>query len=115
MSAAVDLFSYKPAPRAEERVYDHKGREIPQDVCRLFERFAFDVIGRGFDHYSSDAILHRLRWHAQIEQGDREFKVNDHYSAPLARWFMRRNPRHQIFELRLRKRDQFKAVRTEHE
>lgn len=114
--SVVDLFSYeRPAPRAEEKVFDHKGREIPQDVCRLFERFAFDVIQRGFDHYSSDALLHRLRWTVQVEKGDRDYKINDHWSAPLARWFMRRNPRYQIFELRLRKRDQFRQVRAEHE
>jgi hypothetical protein len=42
--------------------------------------------------YSADGILHRVRWHWQVERGDRGFKVNNNWSAPLARWLVQRNP-----------------------
>jgi hypothetical protein len=39
-----------------------------------------------------------------IERGLREFKCNDHWTAPLARWFMKRHPQlEDFFELRVRK------------
>jgi hypothetical protein len=65
---------------------------VAEDVCSLFERFAFEVRSSGFKHYTSDAILHRIRWHRRVERGDREFKCNDHWTAPLARWFVARLP-----------------------
>jgi len=75
---------------------------IPPEVCTLFERLAFQIIGLGYDHYSSDAILHRIRWHYRIERGDREFKCNDHWTATLSRWFLARHPNKDgFFELRV--------------
>jgi len=61
---------------------------VPKQVCDLFEELALEVWKRGYKRYSSDAILHRIRWHFHIEKGQREFKCNDHWTAPLARWFM---------------------------
>jgi hypothetical protein len=53
------------------------------------------------DRYSSDAVLHRIRWEYQIERGIREFKCNDHWTAPLARWFLKKHPHMDgFFELR---------------
>jgi hypothetical protein len=91
----------RPQPR--EPLLDHKGREIPQDVCATFERLALQIAGQGWKHYSADAVLHRIRWHYQIERGDRAFKCNDHWTAPLARWFLRHHPElPDFFELRER-------------
>jgi len=76
---------------------------VPEEVCLKFESLALELRGAGFRRYSADAILHRIRWHWQVERGDREFKCNDHWTAPLARWFMRRNPEAgKFFELRER-------------
>lgn len=76
---------------------------IPADVCLKFESLALELFGLGFKRYSADAILHRIRWHWQVERGDRGFKVNDHFTAPLARWFLARNPKAAgFFELRER-------------
>jgi hypothetical protein len=36
--------------------------------------------------YSANPVLHRLRWHYQIQKGDRSFKCNE--AAPLACWFL---------------------------
>jgi hypothetical protein len=75
-------------------------------VCDTFERLALELIGLGFDRYSADAILHRVRWHWQIERGDRGFKINNNYAAPLARWFIKRNPKHaEFFELRVSRKE----------
>lgn len=76
---------------------------VPVDVCELFEKLALDVHGKGYARYSSDAVLHRIRWHMQIERGNRAFKCNDHWTAPLARWFLARHPEcPKFFELRER-------------
>lgn len=84
---------------------------VPADVCRAFEKLALDLIGRGFKRYSADAILHRIRWEWQVERGERGFKVNDHWSAPLSRWFIGRNPNaSEFFELRIRKGAVHEAV-----
>lgn len=77
---------------------------IPIEVCDAFERIALEVKAMGYRRYSSDAILHRLRWHFRIERGDREFKCNDHFTAPLARWFLSRHPEMKgFFETRERR------------
>ena len=77
--------------------------DIPTDVCTHFERITLALIEDGFDRYSADAILHRIRWHERIERGNRTFKVNDHWSAPLSRWFSARHPQvAKFFETRVR-------------
>ena len=76
---------------------------VPPEVCALFDRLALDLIKRGFDRYSADAILHQIRWQMHMMRGDRTFKCNDHWTAPLARWFMAKHPKHnKFFELRER-------------
>lgn len=78
--------------------------DVPRDVCVLFERLALEVWSKGYRHYSSDAILHRIRWSYHIERGQRDFKCNDHWTATLARWFLLRHPKMEgFFELRVRK------------
>jgi hypothetical protein len=76
---------------------------VPADVCRHFEKIALELLGLGFKRYSADAILHRIRWHMHVECGNLAFKCNDHWTAPLARWFLKRNPKAaELFELRER-------------
>lgn len=78
---------------------------IPRDVCELFEKLAFEVITTGRTRYSSDAILHRIRWHFQIERGDADFKCNNNWTAGLSRWFMAKHPKHsEFFETRERRK-----------
>lgn len=74
---------------------------IPVKVCDLFESLAFRVHRGGFDRYSADALLHRIRWHFQVEKQDRDFRANNNWTATLARWFIARNPHmEKFFELR---------------
>lgn len=82
----------------------HPPSEVPEPICDLFEQLALQIARAGFKRYSADAILHRIRWHFQIDRGDRDFKCNDHWTAPLARWFVARHPEHRdLFELRCRR------------
>ncbi len=74
--------------------------DIPLDVLDEFEILAISVWRAGYTRYSSDAVLHRIRWHRHIERGDRDYKCNDHWTAPLARWFMAKHPDMPLFELR---------------
>jgi hypothetical protein len=74
---------------------------VPLDVCTLFEKLTLEVRSKGWQRYSADAILHRIRWHYQIDIGKRSFKANNNWTAPLARWFMACHPEADgFFELR---------------
>lgn len=76
---------------------------IPADVCQQFEAAALGLFQSGFSRYSADAVLHRVRWHMHVERGNRGFKANNNWTAPLARWFLARNPKAAgFFELRER-------------
>lgn len=58
------------------------------DVWKMFLRFAQQVIRAGFDHYSADAIVHRIRWHVNVEtHRESEFKINNNFVACYARTF----------------------------
>lgn len=75
----------------------------PEEVANLFERIALEPYRSGRTHFSSDAILHRIRWYYHVEKGDEGFKCNNNWTAALARWFMRRNPEcNDFFETRVR-------------
>lgn len=68
------------------------------EVWRLFEKFTFDRIERGFKHYSAKGVFERIRWEtAQAEVGANEFKLNNNYSAFYARLFMEIHPEHDGF------------------
>jgi len=89
MSDDLDLFDYAERRDPPARC-DVSG--IPADVLALFDKLALHLVAQGYARYSADAILHRIRWHFQIERGVRDFKCNDHWTARLSRWFMERHP-----------------------
>lgn len=77
--------------------------DIPPKVFDLFEQLALKVKHQGIPRYSADAILHRIRWHFQIERGERDFKCNNNWTPELARWFLDRHPTlNGFFETRKR-------------
>lgn len=79
--------------------------DIPQVVYNKFEELTLHLINQGWPRYSSDAILHRIRWHMRVDKGDREFKCNDHWTSHLSRWFMAKHPEHEgFFETRERRK-----------
>ena len=75
----------------------HFSTPVPLEVLTLFEKLTLDVVESGWEHYSADAILHRIRWHYHIEKGDRTFKCNNNWTAELSRWFMDKYPHHNGF------------------
>ena len=66
--------------------------EVPEDVKIQFLELAQMLKRRGFKKHSADAILHRIRWVGTVERGNREFKCNNNWTAPLARWAMEVDP-----------------------
>jgi len=83
----------------------HFTAPVPLDVITMFEKLTMDVQRAGYQHYSADAILHRIRWHFRVEQGLREFKCNNNWTAELARWFMDKHPHmNGFFRTRMRRR-----------
>lgn len=73
-------------------------------VWELFVRFAFEAIAAGHKRYSSDAILHRIRWHTSVETKGGDFKLNDHHTAYYARLFLERYQQYpDFFETRERR------------
>ena len=76
---------------------------VPVEVCHSFETLALTVRRNGWQRYSADAILHRIRWEMHVERGNRAFKANNNWTAPLARWFLKVHPEAAgFFELRER-------------
>jgi hypothetical protein len=72
-------------------------------VWELFVRFTRELVDRGFEHYSVDAVIQRIRWHVNIETKGEEVKINDHYRAYYARMFIAKYPQFDgFFELRKR-------------
>lgn len=88
MAEALAPSTYQTPPRSPLLMPE----DVPPEVCVLFEQLALRVAAAGHKRFSSDAILHRIRWEHQVERGNRDFKCNDHWTAPLARWFLARHP-----------------------
>ena len=74
-------------------------------VWHHYERFTLLAISSGRVRYSSDAIVHRIRWHLDIEtRSADEFKINDHFTALYARKFHAEHPEHDgFFSTRVRR------------
>lgn len=67
-------------------------------VWSLFRQYTFEIIRAGRRHYSADAILHRIRWHVDLEtRGSDRFKINNNHSAYYGRMFMKFYPEHKGF------------------
>jgi hypothetical protein len=70
-----------------------KYHEKNPHVFDLFYKYTMEVKAKGFDHYSTDAIMHRIRWHRMIETDINErFKMNDNYTSRYARLLVEKYP-----------------------
>ena len=67
------------------------------DIYDLFEHFTMDVIAAGHDHYGAHGIIHRIRWHTDIEKKGKAFKISNTAFPFYARLFMALHPRHSKF------------------
>tara|TARA_E500000081_G_scaffold84088_1_gene85309 strand:- start:107 stop:388 length:282 start_codon:yes stop_codon:yes gene_type:complete len=67
-------------------------------VMDLVEKYTFEAIRRGFEHYSINSIFERIRWHEDIETEDeREFKLSNNHRAYYARYFHHKHPEYEGF------------------
>lgn len=75
-------------------------------IYGLFKQFTFELISDGFENYSADAVMHRVRWETkatcQPKPGqrlnpDEPYKINNNYVAHYARMFMAEFPRYDGF------------------
>ncbi|MCS5594190.1 MAG: hypothetical protein NZ730_06565 [Porticoccaceae bacterium] len=68
------------------------------EVWEKFEEFAFDRIKRGYKHFSSVAIIQRIRWDTGAGgDGRNEFKIANAHCPFYGRWFMQKYPEHEGF------------------
>lgn len=67
-------------------------RENPK-VYRKLVNLAREVKGAGHEHFSIDALFHRLRWYYTVESKSHEpFKLNNNFTSFYARLIMQREP-----------------------
>lgn len=71
------------------RAYD---AENPR-VYELFRRFATEALLAGHEHFSADAICHRIRWETAVVTRGELFKLNNNYVAFYARKLMEEDSR----------------------
>jgi hypothetical protein len=73
------------------------------EIWTLFRRFSVEMISRGREHYSSNAVFERIRWHIDLQKSDSELKLNNNFRAYYARLFHVAYPQYDGF-FRNRKR-----------
>ncbi len=67
-------------------------------VLKLFLNYARQVKDVGFQHYGFHTIMHRVRWHLNVETKDSEgYKMNNNYSSRYARLLVKENPEFEGF------------------
>jgi len=68
------------------------------EVWRLFCDFSFQMIERGYKHYSAKAVFERIRWEKDAGgDGVTQFKVGNNHPAFYARAFVKKYPKHEGF------------------
>ena len=67
------------------------------EVWDLFRKFTMEIIRRGFNRYSVNAIFERIRWEADISTDPLSFKISNDYRAWYARKFMAEYPEYAGF------------------
>ena len=89
----------RPSRRFELELAAAKFHAEHPDVWQLFCKFTYELIGRGFQHHSADAVMHRVRW--ETAAGDdtncADFKISNSHIAFYARWFMEAHPQYDGF------------------
>tara|TARA_R100000988_G_scaffold57008_1_gene28481 strand:+ start:365 stop:724 length:360 start_codon:yes stop_codon:yes gene_type:complete len=77
------------------------------DVWKLFVHFTKQMIDKGYEHYSVNAIFERIRWEKDVGgDGVNSFKLNNNYRAFYARRFMNMYKQYEgFFRIREQKSD----------
>ncbi len=68
-------------------------------VWKLFVKFTFQLIEKGFKNHSAVAVTQRIRWETSVVEGDqiKEWKINNDHIPFYARKFMLFYPDHNGF------------------
>lgn len=75
-------------------------RENPE-IWPQFKKFAFEMLNSGRKRYSAKSIMERIRWDFEIKNSDRDFKVDNNFTAIYARVLVHRFPEFaDFFEFR---------------
>lgn len=102
--AAASLPMFDDVPR-KLTIDDRFGEWVAKNphVVRLYLRFAREARSKRA-HYSVKAITERVRWEVNIHlTTEDEFRINDHFSAPMARLLINIDPSLRgLFALRKR-------------
>ena len=80
----------------DEKFFKYHG-ENPH-VYDLYLKYAEQVREKGYKNYSIYTIMHRVRWHVNVETRDNDgFKMNNNYAGRYARLIELRNPEFKGF------------------
>ncbi len=74
-------------------------------VLELFRKYATEMLGRGYRHYSARTILERIRWHLALENTGSVFKLNNNHGTFYSRVLYLEDPGkwREFFAFRTRK------------
>jgi hypothetical protein len=67
------------------------------EFWELFEKYTYAVIDAGYEHYSVQSIVERIRWHDQIETKGDIFKINNNHCKYMAHYFHYLHTEHDGF------------------
>lgn len=94
----ADMFEGMPASQAKHRTAFETFHKTNPRVYGLFCAYTLEIFDTGRKSYSADAIVHRIRWHVEIEtRSDDDFKINNNFVAFYARKAMREIPKLKDF------------------
>lgn len=86
----------RPERESLKRKWWEWHKENPH-VYELFERFAFEAIGKGHDRLSAWLIVNRIRWETTVETNGGDFKISNDFIAYYSRLFMHMHPEYDGF------------------
>lgn len=55
-----------------------------------FEKRALAMAKTGRKRYSARTIVEVMRWETDLQDSDKQFRINDHYTPGMARYFLER-------------------------
>jgi hypothetical protein len=68
------------------------------EVWDLFVRFSFELLEKGYRHYSVSGVFDRIRWEQGVgEDGVSDFKIGNNFKPFYARAFMKKHPEAEGF------------------
>ena len=78
-------------PITIQEAFEAFHQEHPEVLLYLVN-YSFELLRKGFAYYGIKSIYERVRWHIQVEKGDREFKLPNNFHSRYARLIMRLYP-----------------------